>query len=83
VPQSKIKVTASIHGKFKNGKRFNLSPDGGDAGNGEYWVDEAVADEYIIKGYAVGELSRNYSDDEKAQIRANIQVIQGPGGING
>lgn len=75
--QTKIKVTTSIHGKFKNGKHFDLV-----AGE-DYWVDEAKADEFIIKGYAVGELSRNYSDDEKAQIRASVQVIQGPGVANG
>ena len=75
MPQSKIKVTVSIHGKFKNGKKFNMDPDGGEAGNGEYWLDQHIADQYIIKGYAVGELSRNYSDDEKAQIRSTVQVL--------
>jgi hypothetical protein len=75
VPQSKIKVTVSIHGKFKNGKKFNMDPDGGKANNGEYWVDAAKADEFIIKGYALGELSRNYTEGERAQIRSTVQVL--------
>jgi hypothetical protein len=69
VAQTKIKMLSTVHGKFKDGNHFEL------IGGGDYWVDEPVADEYIVKGYATGKLSRNYSDDEQAQIRANVQAI--------
>ena len=59
----------SVHGYFKDGKHYNLT-----AGL-TYWVDADKADEFIVKGYAEGILSRDYSDDEVAAIRASIQVI--------
>lgn len=48
-----------------------------------YYVDDVVADEFILKGYADGELSRAYSDDEVAEIRSAIQNINMPGARNG
>ncbi len=71
--QTKIKMLNSVHGRFKNGKHFEL------IGGKSYWVDELKADEWIIKGYATGKLSKNYTELEKQHITANIQVIQGPG----
>jgi hypothetical protein len=35
-----------------------------------YSLDAEVADEFIVKGYAAGELSRAFSADEKAALRA-------------
>ena len=75
MPQSKIKMLNTVLGKNEDGSQFELLPDGGEAQNGEYWVDAPLADEFIVKGYAEGVLSRDYSDDEKAQIRSNVQVI--------
>jgi len=68
-PQIKIKMHQSIHGRFKDGKHYDL-----EAGK-SYWVDQEKADEFIVKNYASGILSRPYSDDEMANIRSNIQVI--------
>jgi len=69
VPQTKIRMINSVHGYFRDGSHYNLTA-------GEYkWVDEVKADEFIVKGYAEGRLSRPYSDDEIAAIRASIQVI--------
>lgn len=57
---------------------FGHNPDGTDyecvAGE-EIYLDAERADEFIIKGYATGNLSRDYSDDEQAQIKSNVQYI--------
>jgi len=73
-PQTKIKMLTSVHGRFQPVRgqpqqRYDLV-----AGK-SYWVDQEKADEFIVKGYAEGILSRAYSDDEVAAIRATIQVI--------
>ena len=67
--QTRIRMINSVHGRFKNGKHYDLV-----AGE-EYWVDEAKADEWILKGYAAGELSKDYTDDEIGGIRSNVQVV--------
>ena len=67
-PQTRIKMINSVHGYFKDGSHYNLT-----AGE-RYWVDSDKADEFIVKRYAEGILSRSYSDDEVASIRASIQV---------
>lgn len=68
--QTRITTVQTISGKFKDPRyRYNL-----EAGK-SYWVDEDVADLFIVKGYATGKLSREYSDDERAMIRANVQSI--------
>lgn len=67
--QTKIKMINSVHGYFRDGTHYSL-----DAGK-SYWVDSPKADEYIVKGYAEGNLSRKYSDDEAAAIRASITVV--------
>lgn len=33
------------------------------------------ADEWLIKGYAVGKLSRNYTPEERSEILAGVQTI--------
>lgn len=40
-----------------------------------YKVPASKADEWIIKGYAAGELSREYSDEERKHFRSQNQVI--------
>jgi hypothetical protein len=34
-----------------------------------------VADRFILRGYAEGELSREYSEEEKADIQADHQEV--------
>jgi len=74
--QSKVKMLNSVFGHNEDGSAFELV-----AGE-EYWLDYDKADEWILKGYADGQLSKDYSDDEKAQILSNVQYIvqQSPGG---
>lgn len=33
------------------------------------------ADEFIVKGYAEGELSREYSEEERAELRGPTQIV--------
>lgn len=44
------------------------------AGN-DYSLDDAEADSYIIRGYAEGTLTREYSDEELAAILAGHQEV--------
>ena len=75
-PQTKIHMICSVHGLFANGYHYELV-----AGK-DYWVDQEKADEFIIKGYATGNLSRSYTDGEVDAIKSTIQVINtAPGGI--
>ena len=67
--QTRIRMINSVHGYFKDGSHFNLTADM------YYWIDQAKADEFIVKGYASGTLSRRYSDDEVAAIRSSITVV--------
>jgi len=69
VPQTKVRMHQSVGGKFESGDRWELI-----SGN-DYWLDDAKADEFIIKGYCSGNLSREYSENEQAQIRSNVQVV--------
>lgn len=71
-PQTKITPNRSIHGRFQNGVHFELM-----AGR-SYWVDSDKADEFIAKGYAEGNLSRKFSDDEIAALRGGITVVDVP-----
>lgn len=71
-PQTKLKMLQSVHGRFQNGVHFELV-----AGK-SYWVDRDKADEFIAKGYAEGNLSRKFSDDEIAALRGGITVVQVP-----
>lgn len=48
-----------------------------------YFVDSETADSFIVKGYAKGELSRHYSDDEMAQIKSSVANIGMGGVLNG
>lgn len=45
-----------------------------------YMVDEDTAVNFIVKGYASGELPRPVSDDEKAEIRSVMTTVGVPGG---
>lgn len=38
-------------------------------------LPKQLADEYILKGYATGGLTRPYSENERAALTANSQVV--------
>jgi hypothetical protein len=40
-----------------------------------YDIPVEVADRFIIRGYATGQLSREYSPEEHAALHANHQVV--------
>lgn len=40
-----------------------------------YRIAPEVADEWILKGYATGTLSREYSEDERIEMLSTIQVV--------
>jgi hypothetical protein len=40
-----------------------------------YVLDEEEADRFILLGYAEGELSRDYTDEEREVVRATVQEV--------
>jgi len=48
----------------------------------EYDLDDEKADEFIVKGYASGTLSRPYDESEKAGLLGQIQAINFGGEID-
>lgn len=82
-PSRAIKMTRTVTGHLGNdkrsGKKWQL-----DYGK-TYFVDTEVADQFIIKGHAIGELSRDYSEDEMVEIRSTMTNIglPAPGVSNG
>jgi hypothetical protein len=81
MPQTQVKMLNSVFGRNPDGSSYECV-----AGE-EVYIDQDQADEFILKGYADGQLSRNFSDDEVAQIKSNVQYIQqqasGDGSANG
>ena len=60
----------------KKRKVLMLVSVGGDLVAGRtYKVIAEQADELIVKEYAEGELSRPFSDEERAVMRSNMQVV--------
>lgn len=45
-------------------------------GNREYHLSDEKADDMILHGYAEGELSREYSDDERRSYVDAVQEVQ-------
>jgi hypothetical protein len=41
----------------------------------QYDLPLEIADRYIVRGYAEGNLSREFSDDEMLALRGNPQVV--------
>jgi hypothetical protein len=41
-----------------------------------YVLDDEEADRFILLGYASGELSREYSDEERELVRASVQTVK-------
>ena len=42
----------------------------------EYRLSADLADSYIIKGYAEGVLSRDFSNDELNALRGQVQIVR-------
>lgn len=58
--KSKVHMVLSV-GEHEAGKSYRLP--------------KALADQYIVKGYAEGNLSRAYSDEERQLLMGPTQVI--------
>lgn len=41
----------------------------------EYEIEDAEADRFIVLGYAEGELSQEYTDEEREALRADTQEV--------
>lgn len=67
-------VSGWVNNDKKTGKKWHLNM------GKTYYVDKETADRYILKGYAKGDLSRVYSDDEIAEIRSTT-VTMNIGGV--
>lgn len=72
-PQRQVRllkdVTGWVNGDKRTGKKWHMR-----CGDIQY-LDNRLADEFIIKGYAMGELSREYSEMERSEILATITNI--------
>jgi hypothetical protein len=71
-------VTGWVNNDKRTGKKWHFNT------GGKYYIDDNMADSFILKGYAEGQLSRSYSEDEIAEMRSAVQTINTPaGGPNG
>ena len=59
--KSRVLMIVSV-GSYEAGKRYRLPV--------------ALADSYIVKGYAEGDLSRVFTDDELNTLRGQVQVVR-------
>jgi len=59
-PTSRVKMALSVD-EFPAGEQFDLPVE--------------LADRFIIRGYAEGILSREYTPEEKSALHANHQVV--------
>lgn len=60
-PTSRVRMVLSV-ANFPAGEQFD--------------VPVSVADEWIARGYAEGNLSREFTAEELAALRANVQVVE-------
>jgi hypothetical protein len=70
-PQVKVRFTRDVNGWLNR----DLNVKWHFAAGSTHMVDEQHAIEFIVKGYAVGELPRDVSADERAEIRSVITTI--------
>ncbi len=70
-PQVQVKFTRDVNGWLDRDRRIKWHF----AAGSTHMVDEQHATEFIVKGYATGDLPRSVSEDEKAEIRSVITVI--------
>jgi hypothetical protein len=70
-PQVEVRMLKDVTGWVDRGRRekFHLGA------QRTYMVDEQTAVEFITKGYAAGELPREVSEDERAEIRSVMTTI--------
>lgn len=59
-PHSRVRMLVSVD-EFPAGEQFDIPAE--------------VADRFIIRGYATGVLSREYSAEESAALHANHQIV--------
>ncbi|MGH9908110.1 MAG: hypothetical protein ACRD8U_21270 [Pyrinomonadaceae bacterium] len=74
-PQAKITMTRDVTGWAHRERRQKYALKSGEV----YYVDADTAAEFIVKGYATGELPREVSDDERAEWRSQMTVIRAGG----
>jgi hypothetical protein len=60
-PVARVRMVLSV-GEFPAGEQFD--------------VPVPVADQWIARGYAEGNLSREFTSEELAELRANVQVVK-------
>lgn len=72
VQMTRVHMVASVGGKHPDGSRWDL------VGGKNYDVSQALADRLIVHGWAVGALSRPWSEDEVAEALSHDQQITTP-----
>ena len=70
-PQVRVTYTRDVNGWLDHDQRIKWHF----AAGSTHMIDEQHAIEFIVKGYAVGELPRFVSADEQAEIRSVITII--------
>lgn len=75
-PQVRVRFVQDVSGWLHRDRRVKWHFPAGT----EAMVDEQHAVEFITKGYAVGELPREVSDDERAEIRSVMTTVGLGGG---
>lgn len=70
-PQVRVTFTRDVNGWLDRDRQVKWHFAAGTT----HMVDEQHATEFIIKGYAIGELPRFVSLDEQAEIRSVITII--------
>jgi hypothetical protein len=70
-PQVRVTFTRDVNGWLDRDRSIKWHY----AAGSTHMIDEQHATEFIIKGYAIGELPRFVSADEQAEIRSVITII--------
>lgn len=70
-PQREVTITRDLSGWVDRRRRVKFHLPKGWHG----YIDAETADQWIVKGYAKGQLSRTYSDDERAELLADVTVL--------
>ena len=70
-PQVEVTFTQDVTGWLDRDNRVKWEFQAGQTA----YVDEEHAVEFIVKGYATGQLPREVSDDEKAELRSVMTTI--------
>ena len=70
-PQVEVTFTQDINGWLDRDQQIKWSFSAGETA----YIDEQHAVEFIVKGYATGQLPREVSSDERAEIRSVMTRI--------